>query len=155
MGILTATAMTQETTIPEAEFSHQHNIPRAKLKQWRTEGILAEGVDWTKEGNQFSITPAGSEKIASLLSLPESTGPETGPVQPVRIRITGRGTSARILRGRVMLPDGELGDRASIRILYPKATAQQFRLATEIDAMPTETEGIYTYDQKPAQRIRI
>lgn len=141
--------------IPEAEFSHQHNVPRAKLKQWRSDGLLEEGKHWEKDGNQFVLNPEGVERIAELLQLPLADEGTKRTEQPVTIRITGRGTSARILRGRVILAEGELGDLASIRILYPKATAQQFRLGSEIEAVPTETDGIYTYDQKPPQRIRI
>lgn len=147
--------------MPEAEFSHHHNIPRAKIKEWREDGTLERGEGWTKEGAQIMITPAGAAKIAEKMGLSaEEEAPkldmsiEQG--EPcVKVRITGRGTSPRILRGRVLLPDGELGERASVRILYPKATAKQFRLSTELECIPTSVDGIYTYAQKPDRRVRI
>lgn len=142
---------TTEDFIPESVLIARLGIPRTKLKDWRESGQLKEGEHWTRGAKgAHVITPEGERVIMELCALPVEV--EHRPPVTVALRFICPGAMVRVARCR---PVNDEGPMVSVRLTGARVFASQFRRGDVIQAIPTETEGIYEYDGGRPRRMRL
>jgi hypothetical protein len=133
----------------ESVLTQRFNVPRAKFQAWRKAGQWREGEHFSKDSaGAYVLTDAGAIHMLELLRLK----PEEVPVvTTVELLAVCPGAMNRVLRCKS--PEG--GPMVSVRLTGPRVFAASFRRGDRIQAVPTETEGIYEYDGGVPRRVRI
>ena len=138
--------------VRESVLAMRLNIPRAQFKAWREDATaLVPDDHWHKdESGAYVLTPAGQLRVLELMAVPVPVP----PVQPVTVpmRAIAAGAMPRILRCRPVSGEGPM---VSVRLLGANVFAAKFRRGDLIQALPTETEGIFEYDGPVPRRMRL